>query len=136
MAPTRLSWPLLLASASSGFVFAVLSIAGLLPDVASTQRVALALLGTIGVAVGLKAPDRPLLHGLAGGFLAGLVAVELQALFLTTYFANNPEFADIEMPFGWPPRVVTAVLGPLNAVLAAVVSGLVAWATSRVRSVF
>jgi hypothetical protein len=41
----------------------------------------LGLIAIIGVAVGLRVSDRPLLHGFVARFLAGLVAIETQALF-------------------------------------------------------
>ena len=128
-----LNWRAILATAPLGLLFGVLTVMGVIPDAAGTQRLALVFLGVLGVAVGLRVPDRPFLHGLVAGFVAGLIAIEIQAIFLTTYFANNPQWANLEMPFGWPPRVVTAVLGPLNAVVAAAIGGAVAWTASRAR---
>ena len=115
-------------------VFAVLTITGSIPGQTATMRTALGMLVILGIVVALGAANRPFLHGLATGFLAGLVTVETQALFLTTYFANNPQYVGIEMPFGWPPRVATAVLGPLNAALAAVIVAALAWSLWKVRS--
>ena len=129
----RFNWRLVLGLASLGLVFAVLTISGTLPGQDATMWAALGMLVIIGIVIALRAPARPLLHGFAAGFLAGLVAVETQALFLTTYFANNPQYAEIEIPFGWPPRLATAVLGPLNAALAGVITGVLAWALWKVR---
>jgi len=131
----RFSWRLTAGAATLGLVFAALTITGSIPDLSATQRVALGMLALIGVASALEAPDRPFVSGFAAGFLAGLVAIETQALFLGTYFANNPQFADVEMPFGWPPRLATAVLGPLNAVVAGVITGVLAWVFRKVSAV-
>lgn len=128
----RFSWKLVFVLAPIGLVFAALTILGLLPGVKSTQWTALALLAVVGVIVARRAPTRPFLHGLAAGFVVALVAVEVQALFLDIYFANNPQYADLEIPFGLPPRLATAVLGPVNAVFAGVISGIVAWLGSMV----
>jgi hypothetical protein len=133
MSANRFNWRLVWGVSSLGLVFAALTIMGSIPR-AATVWVALGMIAIVGVAVGLRVSDRPLLHGLVAGFLTGLIAVEIQALFLTTYFVNNPQNADIEMPFGWPPRLVTAVLGPLNAVVAAVIAGVLAWACWKVRA--
>ncbi len=127
MSANRFSWRLAAGGALVGLVFAALTITGSIPGQNATQWVALGMLTLVGVVTALVAPNRPFLHGLAAGFLTGLVAVETQALFLGTYFANNPQYADVEIPFGWPPRLATAVLGPLNAILAGVITGVLAW---------
>ncbi len=134
MAAERFNWRLLGGAAFLGLVFAALTITGSLPDPAVTTRLALGLIAIIGIAVGLLASGRPFLHGLAAGLIAGLVAVETQALFIDTYLVNNPQYADIEMPFGWSPRLVTAVLGPVNAILSALISAVVAWIVWKIRT--
>ncbi|MFQ5528158.1 MAG: hypothetical protein ACE5GX_18125 [Thermoanaerobaculia bacterium] len=126
-----LDWKLVLAVTPLGLVFAALTITGTLDGVRATQWTALGLLAVVGGIIGLRAPRRPFRHGLAAGFLAALVAIEAQALFLPIYFANNPQWADLEMPFGWSPRLATAVLGPLNTILPAVIVGALAWGFSR-----
>lgn len=129
----RLNWKLVAAVTPLGVVFAALTITGSVHGVRATQWTALGLLAVGGGIVGMFAASRPLVHGLLAGFLTGLVAVETQALFMTTYLANNPQVADVEMPFGWSPRLVTAVLGPLNAIVAALIVGALAWTFWRVR---
>ncbi len=125
-------WKLVLAvGLPVGLLFAALTIAGALPGVAATQWTALGLLAAVGGAAGWRAPGRPFRHGLAAGFVAGLAAIWTQALCLDAYFANNPAYADVEMPFGLTPRTATFVLGPLNALLAGLVAGLVAWLAGR-----
>ncbi len=121
----RLEWRLVLPLGLLGFLFAGLTIAGWIHG--WEGRAALVILTSYSVAVALWAPVQPFRHGLATGFVGALLAIETQALFLPTYFANNPEYAELEMPFGLSPRVATAVLGPLNAVVAGLVSGVLAW---------
>lgn len=128
---SRFDWKLVLTLAALGLVYAALTIAGALPGVRATQWTALGLLGIIGGVAGRRAPTRPGRHGLVAGFAAGLVAIWTQALLLDTYFANNPGYADIEIPFGLPPRLATFLLGPLNAILAGLIAGFVALLSSR-----
>ena len=75
--------------------------------------------------------QRPLLHGFVTGFLTGLVAVELQAAFLTENFANNPEYALIEIPFGLPARLATAVFAPVHATLTGLLTARIVWIPGR-----
>ncbi len=123
----RFHWKLVAALAPLGLVFAALTITGSIHGVNATRWVALGLLAIAGVAVALRAPGRPLRHGFAAGFFAGLVAVETQAVFLGTYFANNPQYADLEMPFGLSPRLAVFILGPINALLAGLIAAAVGW---------
>lgn len=109
-----------------GLLFAAVTISGTLPDATATRRTATALLALLGVAAGVLSESRPFGWGAFAGFVAGFVAIETQALFLPTYFANNPQYSGLEMPFGWSPRFATAVLGPLNAIVAGVFSGAIA----------
>lgn len=126
-----LDWRLILTLAPIGLVFATLTILGTLPGPSATRWVGVAFLAAIGVAAGRQAPARPVVHALLAGLVAAVVAMETQALFLDTYFANNPQYADVEIPFGWSPRMATAVLGPLNGIPAALVAGLFGWLASK-----
>lgn len=128
----RFAWRLVAALVPVGLVFAALTITGSITGVQPTKWLALGLLTIVGAVIGLRAPGRVFRHGLAAGFLAGLAAVWTQALFLHTYFANNPENASVEIPFGLTPRLATLVLGPINALLAGLVAGLLAWLTRTV----
>ena len=88
---------------------------------------ALALLATMAFIVVVRRLHRPVLHGFWAGFLAGLVAIELQAAFLPIYFSNNPGYSDIEIPFGLPARLATALLAPLPAFVAGLATAGTAW---------
>ncbi len=74
---------------------------------------------------------RRMLHGFAVGFLSALVAIELQAVFLPLYFANNPGYELIEIPFGLPARLATAIFAPIHATLAGIVTAGIVWVLSR-----
>ena len=122
----RIAWAfVLLLSVITGAVFAVLTIFGWLHG--WEGRTALVFLVVIGVVVFRRGLHRPVVHGFVVGFLSGLFAVELQAAFLPTYFANNPEYALIEIPFGLPARLATAIFAPINATLAGLLTAGIVW---------
>jgi len=130
----RFSWTPVLSTAPLGLVFAALTITGSIRGVEATKWVALSLLTIVGVIVALRCPRCPFRHGLAAGFLAGLAAIWTQALFIATYFANNPGYAGLEMPVGLTARQATFLLGPLNALLAGLVVGTLAWFIRKILS--
>ncbi len=131
-----MNWKLVaLLAIPFGLAFATLTITGTLAEVGAIKWTIFGtLLGTAWIVV-LQTSAHPLQHGLATGFLFGLVAVETQALFMNTYLLNNPQAADVELPLGWSARMATAVLGPLNAVLAALVTGGLAWGLWHARRI-
>ena len=122
----------LIFSCIAGFVFADLTISGLIHG--WEGPVALAILVFVGVVVVHRRLHRPVFHGFGVGFLSGLFAIELQALFLPIYFANNPEYALIEIPFGLPARLATAIFAPLNATLAGLLTAGIVWILGRLWS--
>lgn len=125
------AWKLVWLLAPIGLLYAALTISGALPTVEVTRWTALAMLVTVGIVAGLRAPERPWRHGLVAGLMVALAAIWTQGAFLDTYFANNPSSAEVEIPFGWSARLATFVLGPLNAVVAALISGGVAWVARK-----
>ena len=122
-------WSLILKLSLVGVLFAALTIAGWIHGWES--RIAPGLLLLLAAIVALRVDARPTRHGFVAGFLAAFVAIELQALFLPIYFSNNPGYDQIEIPFGWPARLATAVLGPINALLAGVVCAALTWILSK-----
>ena len=125
-ASERLAWGFILpVSGVAGVLYAVLTIFGWIHG--WEGRVALAILLAVAALAAGRAPSRPVLHGFVSGFLAGLLAIELQAAFLPFYFTNNPEYAQIEIPFGLPARLATAVFAPIHAALAGLLTAGAAW---------
>ena len=121
----------LLFSVIAGLAFADLTISGSIQGWEGS--VALAILVVLGFVVIGRGLHRPILHGFGVGFLGGLLAIELQAAFLPLYFANNPEYALIEIPFGLPARLATAVFAPIHATLAGLLTAGIVWALGRLR---
>ena len=124
-----MNWRVILALTPLGLLFAVLTITGWIHGL--ERQFWLGVVALAAVVVSIRVSSRTVLHGLVAGFLLALVAIELQALFLPTYFSNNPGYADIEIPFGLSARFATVVLGPINAVLAGVVCAILTWLFSK-----
>lgn len=128
--PRLFSWRIVLPLAAGiGVLYSSLTISGWIN--AMEGWVALALIGAMSVVVVWMVPQRPVRNGFFAGFLAALIAIELQALFLPLYFSNNPGYADIDIPFGLSARLATALFAPLNAVLAGVLTAGCSWLACR-----
>lgn len=122
----RLLWSFVLVlSGVAGIAFASMTIAGWIHG--WEGRVALAIFVVFGVLIVRRAPRRPVLHGFITGFLSALIAIELQAAFLPIYFDNNPDYALIEIPFGLPARLATAIFAPINAAIGGLLTGGIVW---------
>jgi len=119
----------LLLSAIAGAGFAVLTIFGWIHG--WEGRTALAILVVVSVVVSRRGIHRPVFHGFLVGFLSALIAVELQAVFLPIYFANNPEYELIEIPFGLPARLATAIFAPIHATLAGLLIAGIVWVLGK-----
>lgn len=131
-ASTAVTWkfPVLLAG-FAGVIYAVLTISGWIHG--AEGRVALVILCVIGVLTALRETRRPVLHGFVTGFLAAFVAIELQAVFLPLYFANNPAYELVEIPFGLPARLATAIFAPLHATLAGLLTAGFVWCLGAIQ---
>ncbi len=83
--------------------------------------------------MGTQLAERRFLHGFLTGLISGAVAPVIQALFFSTYVANNPEFsqAAAQLPPGISPRIITVVAIPLGGLLSGVVLGLLTMLAGR-----
>ena len=119
---SRIRWSLVGSLALVGPLFGGLTIFAIIqgwePIVA-----AILLLG-IGMACALLIRRHPVRNALVAGFLAGLLAIWTQVAFLDAYFAANPAYRQIEIPFGLAPRSWTVLFAPLGAVAAALVAAI------------
>lgn len=128
----RLAWGFILGlSGIVGSVFAGLTITGWIHG--WEGRVALIMFVVVALLVSHSAPYRPALHGFAVGFLTVFLAVELQAAFLPIYFANNPDYALIEIPFGLSARLATAIFAPVHATIGGLLTAGFVWTISNIR---
>ena len=128
----HLAWRFILGlSGIVGSVFAGLTITGWIHG--WEGRVALILFVLVGLVVARHTTYRPALHGFAAGFLTVFLAVELQAAFLPVYFANNPDYALIEIPFGLSARFATAIFAPVHATIGGLLTAAIVWMFSNIR---
>ena len=129
MPAPRIEWNRILAVLPAGVLFAVSTIFGWIHGFERGVAFALLLISALALASGVR--QRPFTHGFLGGFLIAELAVLLQALFLETYFENNPEYRAIEIPFGLEARTATFLLSPINAILAGLIVGALVWVLRR-----
>jgi len=115
----------LILSGIAGIAFASMTITGWIHG--WEGRVSLAIFLALSVLIVRRVPHRPVFHGFVIGFLSALIAIELQAAFLPIYFANNPDYALIEIPFGLPARLATAIFAPLNAAVGGLLTAGIVW---------
>lgn len=126
-----LEWSfVLLLSGIAGTLYATLTIFAWVRGVEGS--VVLMTLVILGLLVARRVSKRPVRHGFVTGFISAFLAIELQALFLPLYFANNPEYALIEIPFGLPARLATAIFAPLQATLAGGLTAGFVWLWNRI----
>ena len=129
MPDRHIRWGLIVAVLPVGALFAVATIFGWIHG--HERGVSLGLLLLCSVVLALSVAERPFAHGFLGGFATAEVAMLLQAIFLETYFSNNPEYRAIEIPFGLDARLATFVLSPLNATVAGLLVGALTWGLHR-----
>jgi len=72
-------------------------------------------------------------HGFLVGLLSGIVAPIIQAIFFSTYLANNPESAAQfnQLPAGLEPRLFTLILAPIIGLISGLFLGLFAIVASK-----
>lgn len=127
---SKIRWPIIWILALSGFVYAALTIFAIISSYEGLV-ILIAIAGTAKV-VAYFAPEAPLRNGSVAGFFAALAAIWTQAMFLELYFENNPTYRDIGIPFGLDAQFATFVLGPINAVIYAVLVAIAAWIFARI----
>ncbi len=126
---SRIRWDYTLLLSISGLLYAAVTVFGWVRGF--EYWVALVLIGGVGKTAALLAPQAPLRNAFAAGFLAALLALTLQALFMPVYFDNNPGYANVEIPFGLSARQYTLVFAPLGGLVAALLAAASAWFVSR-----
>jgi len=127
-------WNCTLLLSASGLLYAIVTIFGWVQGF--EYWVALLLIGGVGKVAALLAPQAPLRNAFAAGFLAAMLALILQAVFMPVYFDNNPAYAAVEIPFGLSARQYTLLFAPLGGLLAAMLAAASAWLVLRATSWF
>ena len=119
-----MNWKLILSLSGFGVLMGVLSVLGFTQGVEGWLWLALGIF--CAGWMGTKLAERRFLHGFLTGLIGGAVAPVIQAVFFSTYVANNPEFMDAvgQLPPGISPRLIAVVAIPVGGLLSGVVLGL------------
>ena len=128
--PHCIRWDYALWLSVSGLLYAAMTIFGWAHGY--EYWVALVLIGGVGKLAALLAPRAPIQNAFAAGFLAAMLALVLQAVFMPVYFDNNPAYTAVEIPFGLSARQYTLLFAPPGGLLAATLAAASAWLVSRV----
>lgn len=127
-----MNWKLILSLSGFGVLMGVISVLGF------TQGIEGWLWLAIGIFcagwMGTKLAGRRFLHGFLTGLIGGAVAPVIQAMFFSTYVANNPEFmqAASQLPPGISPRLLLVVAIPVGGLLSGAVLGLLTMLAGRI----
>ncbi|MGH9787840.1 MAG: hypothetical protein ACRD4U_03945 [Candidatus Acidiferrales bacterium] len=127
-----MNWKLIVSLSGFGVVMGVLSVLGLSQGIEGWLWLALCIF--CAGWMGTQLAERRFLHGFLTGLIGGAVAPVIQALFFSTYVANNPEFMQAagQLPPGISPRIITVVAIPLGGLLSGVVLGLLTMLAGKV----
>jgi hypothetical protein len=81
-----------------------------------------------------KAGQKYFLHGFFTGVIGGASAPLLQALFFSTYIANNPRAAEDlkQLPAGFSAQTFFFILVPIIALISGLMLGLLSWVAGRI----
>lgn len=110
-----IDWKTAAGLALAGPLFGAATIFALIQGL--EHYVALAVILLIGVGSAVMARRAAMWTAFAAGFLAALSAVTLQAIFIDTYFANNPAYAEIAVPLGFSAAAWTFLLAPVGGLV-------------------
>ncbi len=127
----KIRWRLIMLLALNGFAFAALTIFAVISGI--EHWVMLIMLAGIAVAAATRAPEAPLINAFFAGFFALLCAVWTQAVFLQTYFENNPVYRSIDIPFGLDPQLYILLIAPVGACVSGLFTQLIAWLVTRLK---
>ena len=86
------------------------------------HKIALSVLVLIGLIIGVSKLSRRLFVSFAIGFFTALSALATQMLLAGAYFHNNPQYLDVEIPFGLSPVQFTVLFAPIGSFVAGSIS--------------
>jgi hypothetical protein len=122
-----MDWRIIFPVGIPGIIMGVLSLFGFTQGIEFWLWLILAIV--IAFWIAKKAPARLFLHGLAGGFAAGIANSLVQVLWLDVYRANNPSsMQDFnQLPGDMDVRVFVMIAGIVVGVIYGVLLGLFSW---------
>lgn len=112
----KIRWKLVLTLALTGVLFGILTIKAWIHGYEGI--VAFLFLVGISVFIVLNEYRAPIRNAFIAGFFTAILALITQMTFADTYFANNPEYLEIELPFGLSPVLYTILFAPIGGLVA------------------
>jgi len=129
----KIRWRLVLLLAMSGVLFGVLTVLACING--HEDIVALLFLLGVGKFTAFFERAQPVWHGFVAGFFSGIFALATQMIFADTYFVNNPEYLEVDLPFGLSPIAYTLIFSPIGGLLAGTISAvsalIVSWGLKK-----
>lgn len=119
-----MNWKLILPLSGFGVLMGALSVLGYTQGIEGWLWLAISVF--CAGWMGTQLAERRFRHGFLVGLIAAAVASAIQALFFSTYLANNPEFmrAAAALPPGFPLIAIPLIAIPVGGLLSGVVLGL------------
>lgn len=123
-----MNWKLVGLLSVLGVAMGVKAVLGLVQENERLFWITLAVL--MGLILAQNRVPKPFLHGLLTGFLAGLVAMIIEAAFLPTYLANNPVIAGEFTESASKSRLFLLLSSPAIGALYGLFVGSMTWLAS------
>jgi hypothetical protein len=121
-----MNWRLILSLSLLGIVFGIASVFGF---TSGREWLAWFIIGVYSAwKFARRSREELFLHGFYLGIFIGCFSSVIQALFISTYLANNPRMIEAlnELPQGLHPAVVVLIMGPIIGTVSGVVFGVLA----------
>lgn len=127
-----MKWKLIVSLSGFGIVMGVLSVLGLISEVEEWLWLAIAVF--CAGWMGTQLAERRFWHGFLVGLIGGGVGPAIQALFFSTYLANNPDFtkAAAQLPPGIPLILIPLIAIPVGGLFSGVVLGLLTMLAGKI----
>ncbi len=119
-----MNWKLILSLSGFGVIMGALSVLGWTRGVEGWLWLAIGIF--CAGWMGTQLAERRFLHGFLVGLIGGAVGPAIQAVFFSTYVANNPEFsqAAAQLPPGIPFILIPIIAIPIGGLFSGVALGL------------
>jgi hypothetical protein len=121
-----MNWRLIISLSLLGIVFGVASVFGFTSGLEWFTWLCIGVYSAWKFA--RRSRDELFLHGFYLGILAGCFSSIIQALFISSYLANNPRMVEAldALPHGLHPAAVVLIMGPIIGTVSGVVFGVLA----------
>jgi hypothetical protein len=121
-----MNWRLILSLSLLGIIFGIASVFGF---TSGREWLAWLLIGAYSAwKFARRSGEELFLHGFYFGILTGCFSSVIQALFISSYLANNPRMIEAldALPHGLHPAAIILIMGPIIGSVSGVVFGVLA----------